>query len=69
MTKYQLYYEIEKAKYKEDYDKTNVDDKQLTCFDYFKIKFKVIMGKGELNPFLTFLIITLIDSVYNKSGF
>ena len=70
LTKYQLYYEIEKAKYKEHhYDKVNIDDNQFTFYDKFKINYETIMGKGELNPFLIFLFFTLLGSIYDNLRF
>ena len=62
-TKLQLYYEIEKAKYKEHHkDKNNLDDSQLTKLDIIKIKFQAIVGKGELTPFFIFIVFTAIGS-------
>jgi len=56
-TKYLLYYEIEKAKYKEKhYDKNISDDNQLSFVDKSKIRWQAIMGKGELTPFLIYII-------------
>ena len=70
LTKYQLYYEIEKAKYKEHhYDKINIDDSQFTFYDKFQINYETIMGKGELNPFLIFLFFTLLGSIYDNLRF
>ncbi len=70
LTKYQLYYEIEKAKYKEHhYDKVNLDDSQFTFYDKFQINYETIMGKGELNPFLIFLFFTLLGSIYDSLRF
>ena len=70
LTKYQLYYEIEKAKYREHhYDKININDSQFTFIDKFKINFETIMGKGELNPFLIFLFFTLLGSIYDSLRF
>jgi hypothetical protein len=70
LTKYQLYYEIEKAKYREHhYDKTNIDDNQFTFYDKFIINYETIMGKGELNPFLIVLFFTLLGSIYDNLRF
>ena len=70
LTKYQLYYEIEKAKYREHhYDKTNIDDDQFTFYDKFIINYETIMGKGELNPFLIVLFFTLLGSIYDSLRF
>ena len=64
LTKYLLYFEIEKAKYKEKYyDKNNVDDSQLTIGDKFIIRWKAIFGKGELTPFLCFIIFTILGCI------
>ena len=63
-TKLKLYYEIEKAKYKEHHkDKNGLDDSQLTFFDRIKIRYQAIVGKGELTPFFIFLVFTLLGSV------
>ena len=60
MTKYLLYLEIEMAKYKEKhYQNNKFDDTQLTCKDKFKIRWKAIFGKGELTPFLLYLVFTI----------
>ena len=60
MTKYLLYLEIEMAKYKEKHYKTNTfDNIQLTFKDKFKIRWKAVFGKGELSPFLLYLIFTI----------
>jgi len=70
LTKYQLYYEIEKAKYREHhYDKTDIDDSKLSFYDKFSINYQTIMGKGELNPFLIFLFFTLLGSIYDSLRF
>jgi hypothetical protein len=64
LTKYLLYYEIEKAKYKEEYyDKNNVDDSHLNFIDKFIIKWKAIFGKGELTPFLCYIIFTILGCI------
>ena len=64
LTKYLLYFEIEKAKYKEEhYDKNNVDDNQLTFGDKFLIRWKAIFGKGELTPFLCYIIFTILGLI------
>ena len=64
LTKYLLYYEIEKAKYKEEhYDKNILDDNQLSFFDKFTIKWQAIMGKGELTPFLFYIIFTVLGTI------
>ena len=64
LTKYLLYFEIEKAKYKEKYyDKNNVDDSQLTIADKFIIRWKAIFGKGELTPFLCYIIFTILGCI------
>ena len=64
LTKYLLYYEIEKAKYKEEYyDKNNVDDSLLTFVDKFIIRWKAIFGKGELTPFLCYIIFTILGCI------
>ena len=64
LTKYLLYYEIEKAKYKEKhYDKNNLDDNQLTFIDKFIIRWKAIFGKGELTPFLCYIIFTILGCI------
>ena len=64
LTKYLLYFEIEKAKYKEEhYDKNNVDDNQLTFHDKFLIRWKAIFGKGELTPFLCYIIFTILGLI------
>jgi hypothetical protein len=48
LTKYLLYYEIEKAKYKENhYDKNDLDDSQLAFYDTFVIKGQSIFAKGN----------------------
>ena len=45
------------AKYKEKhYDKNISDDNQLSFIDKAKIRWQAIMGKGELTPFLIFII-------------
>ena len=60
LTKYLLYLEIEMAKYKEKhYRNDKFDDTQLTLKDKFKIKWKAIFGKGELTPFLLYLLFTI----------
>jgi hypothetical protein len=60
LTKYLLYLEIEMAKYKEKhYRNDKFDDTQLTLKDKFKIKWKTIFGKGELTPFLLYLLFTI----------
>ena len=60
MTKYLLYLEIEKAKYKEkNYQTNKFDDNVLTFKDKFKIRWRAIFGKGELSPFLLYLIFTI----------
>ena len=64
LTKYLLYLEIEKAKYKEkNYDKNNLDDSNLTLYDKFIIRWKAIFGKGELTPFLCYIIFTILGSI------
>ena len=60
MTKYLLYLEIEMAKYKEKhYQNNKFDDTQLTCEDKIKIRWRAIFGKGELTPFLLYLVFTI----------
>ena len=64
LTKYLLYFEIEKAKYKEKLgDKNKIDDSQLTLGDKFIIRWEAIMGKGELTPFLIYLIFTILGVI------
>ena len=60
MTKYLLYLEIEMAKYKGKHYQTNTfDDTQLTFKDKFKIRWRTVFGKGELTPFLLYLVFTI----------
>jgi hypothetical protein len=60
LTKYLLYLEIEMAKYKEKHYRNNTfDDNQLTFKDKFKIRWRAVFGKGELSPFLLYLIFTI----------
>ena len=64
LTKYLLYYEIEKSKYKEEhYDKNISDDNQLSFFDKLTIRWRAIMGKGELTPFLFYIIFTVLGTI------
>ena len=64
LTKYLLYYEIEKTKYKENhYDKNNLEDSQLSFKDKFIIRWQAIFGKGELTPFLFYIIFTSIGTI------
>jgi hypothetical protein len=63
LTKYLLYFEIEKAKYKEKLDKNKVEDTQLTLGDKFIIGWESIFGKGELTPFLIYLIFTVLGII------
>ena len=64
LTKYLLYYEIEKAKYKENhYDKNNLEDSQLSFYDTFVIRWQAIFGKGELTPFLFYIIFTVLGTI------
>ena len=60
LTKFLLYLEIEMAKYKEKHYQTNIiDDSQLTFKDKFTIRWRAVFGKGELSPFLLYLIFTI----------
>ena len=64
LTKYLLYFEIEKAKYKEKLgDKNKIDDTQLTFGDKLIIGWESIFGKGELTPFLIYLIFTVLGII------
>ena len=69
-TKYQLYYEIEKAKYKAHHnDKHDIPDEKLTFYDQMLIRYQAIFGKGELNPFIFFFIFTLLGIVRKELMF
>ena len=69
-TKYQLYYEIEKAKYKAHHnDKHDIPDEKLTFYDKIKIRYQAIFGKGELNPFIFFFIFTLLGIIRKELMF
>ena len=61
LTKYLLYFEIEKAKYKED--KNITEDNILTFVDKSIIRWQAIMGKGELTPFLFYIIFTVLGTI------
>ena len=64
LTKYLLYFEIEKAKYKEKLgDKTKIEDAQLTFGDKLIIRWESIFGKGELTPFLFYSIFTILGTI------
>ena len=70
LTKYQLYYEIEKAKYlQHHYNKRHFEDKFLTFRDYLSINYETIMGKGELNPLLFFIFFILLGTFYDDLRF
>ena len=70
LTKYQLYYEIEKAKYlQHHYNKSNYGISNLTFSDYLSINYETIMGKGELDPFLYFIFFILLGSFYERLRF
>ena len=70
LTKYQLYYEIEKAKYlQHHYNKSNYGINNLTFRDYLSINYETIMGKGELDPFLYFIFFILLGSFYDQLRF
>ena len=64
LTKYLLYYEIEKAKYKEEnYKKNNLEDRKFTFIDKSIISYQAIFGKGELTPFLIYIIFTVLGTI------
>ena len=70
LTKYQLYYEIEKAKYlQHHYNKSNYGINNLTFRDYLSINYETIMGKGELDPLFYFIFFILLGSFYDQLRF
>ena len=70
LTKYQLYYEIEKTKYiQHHYNKSNFIETELTFRDYVSINYETIMGKGELDPLLFFIFFILLGSFYDELRF
>ena len=70
LTKYQLYYEIERAKYlHHHYKKVNFGRTYLTFKDIFHINYETIMGKGELNPLFFFIFFVLMGSFYDDLRF
>ena len=70
LTKYQLNYGIEKAKYlQHHYNKSNYKENILTLKDYLSINFEAIMGKGELDPLFYFIFFILLGSFYDDLRF
>ena len=70
LTKYQLYYEIEKTKYlQHHYNRSNYPESNLTFKDYLIINYESIMGKGELEPLLFFIFFILMGSFYDELRF
>ena len=70
LTKYQLYYEIEKTKYiQHHYNNSTFREENLTFRDYLSINYESIMGKGELDPLLFFIFFILLGSFYDELRF
>ena len=70
LTKYQLYYEIEKAKYiQHHYNTSKFVDNNLTFKDYLSINYEAIMSKGELDPLFFFILFTMLGSFYDDLRF
>ena len=70
LTKYKLYYEIEKAKYiQHHYKKSNYGINNLTFRDYLSINYETIMGKGELDPLFYFILFILLGSLFDQLRF
>lgn len=66
MTKMELRYQIEKAKYTE---RNNRKNKPLTVLDKIYIRYNAIRKKGELSPFLYYIICTVIAISSRKTIF
>ena len=70
LTKYQLYYEIEKVKYiQQHYNTSKYVESDLTFKDNLSINYEAIMGKGELDPLFYFIFFTLLGSIHDGLKF